>query len=292
VPTGTTFADAARDYLSDHASEWAAAERLRYARLIETRCDGIAAKPFASITPVDVAEMLRPFWTGSTGKPGSIVRSLVERILGAAAVRAELHDYANPAAWKAKQQHLLPKGDASEAHHASLPYAALPDLMRELAADGSPEKSRLLRFLILTAARYAEAAAATWGEIDMESMTWTIPAARMKGNKPHVVPLPPAVMALLGTPGTPDARIWTVNHLLTYLGTFGRVDDDGQPVTLHGMRSTFRDWAREVARAPDDVAELCLAHLNKNKVEAAYKRGKLNDERRALMQAYADFATA
>jgi integrase len=289
VSGGETFAHAAATYLKSMESEWVPSEQLRYARIVEDKCAPFAAMPFASITPVDVANLLRPFWKGSSAKPGSITRSLIERILGAAAVRAQLHDYANPASWKGKQQFLLPKGAASEEHHASLPYAALPKLMRELAADDG-EKSRAIRFLILTASRHSEAVHALWEEIDLESKVWTIPAERAKNGKAHRVPLALAAIALLGKPGDPDAHVWSANGLLAYLNGFGCVDDAGGAVTLHGFRSTFRDWAREVARAPDDVAELCLAHINKDKVEAAYKRGKLFDERRALMEAYAAFA--
>jgi integrase len=289
VPGGETFAQAAATYLKSMESEWVPSEQLRYARIVEDKCAPFAAMAFASITPVDVANLLRPFWKGSSAKPGSITRSLIERILGAAAVRAQLHDYANPASWKSRQQFLLPKGEASEEHHASLPYAALPKLMRELAADDG-EKSRAIRFLILTASRHSETVHALWEEIDLESKVWTIPAERAKNGKAHRVPLTPAAIALLGKPGDPDAHVWSANGLLGFLNGFGCVDDAGGAVTLHGFRSTFRDWAREFARAPDDVAELCLAHINKDKVEAAYKRGKLFDERRSLMEAYAAFA--
>jgi integrase len=288
VTAGTLFRTAAAKYLADHSGEWKPSEQVRYTRLIEKRCAPIADMPVTAITPQDIADMLRPFWTGPAKKPGSLVRSFCERILGAATIM--IPDYSNPAAW-AKQKHLLSTASREVEHHAALPWGQLPALWTELAADAS-EQSRALRFIILTAVRKEEALGAYWHEIDIAGRLWTIPGERMKGGKPHIVPLSEAAIDLLGKPGDGDTHMFSGNGLNRYLAGFGRLDpaQGNKPITIHGFRSTFRDWAADHG-FDDHVSEKALSHTDGNKVRAAYKRSELMAARRRLADAYSAFAT-
>jgi integrase len=180
---------------------------------------------------------------------------------------------------------------------AAMPYAELPAFMSELKA-GTPTVGRLaLQFLILTAARSGEVRGAKWEEIDLDKAQWNIPAARMKAGDAHSVPLAPAAVEALrqvreltkvrkeqpifpGLKGQPlsDATLAKVLRV-----------GGGGAYTVHGMRSAFRDWIAEQTTFPGDWAEAALAHTLPNKVEAAYKRTKFLDQRRKLMEAWADY---
>ncbi len=283
---GETFADAARQYLADHANEWAPVERVRRARLMAEPVAAIADKAVTEITPKMVADVLRPVWKGPGAKPGSLIRSLIERIIGAEIARKGL-TIANPALWST-QRHFLSNATVEVEHYAALPYAQLPAFLGETT-------DRLLRFIILTASRRGEVigdetgkSPMQWSEVDLEARTWTVPAERMKGGKPHMVPLSGAAIAFLGEPreigqvfaGTAKANAHRLQKLVEAHG-----------VTVHGFRSTFRDWAAERTDMPSEIAELCLAHTVGNRVERAYKRTNMLAKRRELMDQWAAFAT-
>lgn len=180
---------------------------------------------------------------------------------------------------------------------AAMPYAELPTLMATLRK-GDPSSGRLgLRFLILTAARSGEVRGATWSEIDFEKALWRIPAARMKVGDPHCVPLSEEAMEILRlvralTGDRADRPIFaglkgkamsnmTLGKALNVAG--------GGAFTVHGMRSAFRDWVAEMTSFPGAWAEAALAHTLSNKVEAAYLRTKFVEQRRTLMDAWADY---
>jgi integrase len=180
---------------------------------------------------------------------------------------------------------------------AAIPYAELPALMATLRS-GDPTAGRLgLQFLVLTAARSGEVRGATWSEIDLDRAQWNIPAARMKVGDPHCVPLPAAAMEILRlsrdlTGGKADGLIFvglkgkkmsdaTMSKALSAAG--------GGAFTVHGMRSAFRDWVAEQTTFPGEWAEAALAHTLPNKVEAAYRRTKFVEQRRGLMDAWADY---
>ncbi|WP_294212388.1 integrase arm-type DNA-binding domain-containing protein [uncultured Sphingomonas sp.] len=189
-----------------------------------------------------------------------------------------------------KQQ---PKKDG---HFAALPFTDAPALMSKLSS--SDTTGRLaLRFTILTAARSGETRGAVWGEIDLDEALWTIPAQRMKASRVHVVPLSAAAVAVLKIakgerevaatelvfPGNRQAKLsdMTLSKALKAATT--------TPATVHGFRSSFRDWAAETQPGVSDaVVEAALAHTNPNKVEAAYRRTNYLEQRRKLMQEWAD----
>ena len=168
--------------------------------------------------------------------------------------------------------------------------------MWQLLRDQTGVAACALRFLILTAARSGEVRGARWSEIDLAAAVWTVPAARMKASREHRVPLSAAAIALLAQ----AKRFAGGDDGLVFPGAIkGRVMTDvsiGRPLkllrpdaTVHGWRSTFRDWCAEVSGAPREVAEAALAHINANRVEAAYARTDFLERRRDLMAAWAKF---
>jgi integrase len=282
---GETFAEAAAKFLKAKAGSWKPSEQVRNARLLGKPVKAIADRPFTSIRPADVRDLLlqplkrnddaekglRTMWMGPSAKPGGLLRSLIEWTLDHAAVEAGMDDYSNPATLKGKLEHLLSTETAEVEHFEAMPYGEVGTFLRE-------RNDPVLTFLVLTASRLAEVTGMPASEV--EGDTWTIPGERYKTGKTHIVPLSPAAMACLPLPeGSPRAR----KHCL-------QKHMKGIEPTLHGFRSSFRDWARDVAKAPDDVAEMCLGHVVGSKVTRAYKRGDLLAERRALLDAWADYA--
>ena len=189
----------------------------------------------------------------------------------------------------------LPKQRERVKHHAALPHADLPAFMADLRARESMGRLAL-EALILTATRSGEVRLATWGELDLDAATWTIPADRMKAKREHVVPLSVPVVALLERmkehkrggsdfvfPGNVKGKPLSDMTLTKALRDMGLV------VTAHGFRSTFRDWAAETTNFPSDLAEAALAHVVADKTVAAYQRGTMLDKRRAMMAAWADY---
>lgn len=192
----------------------------------------------------------------------------------------------------------LPKQPKKGAHFAAMPYADLPDFMTLLRSEEATLGRLALQFAIFTAGRSGEVRGATWEEIDTQAATWLIPASRMKGGEAHTVPLSAEALAILdqvrtfrsGRKGEPvfpgfkgqplsDA---TLSKALRVAG--------GGIATVHGMRSAFRDWvAEKMPTVPGDVAEAALAHAIPNRVEAAYRRTKYLDQRRALMEKWAEY---
>jgi integrase len=179
-------------------------------------------------------------------------------------------------------------------HHAAMPYTAVGSFMSALRqrADGT---ARALEFAILTAARTGESLGATWDEIDLHNRVWTISPERMKAAKEHRVPLSSSAVTLLAAldadqrggflfPGAKRGRPLSKMAMPTLLRRMGHGD-----VTIHGFRSTFRDWAAELTTFPREVVEMALAHSIPSAVEAAYRRGDLFEKRRRLMQTWADY---
>lgn len=210
----------------------------------------------------------------------------------------------------------LPRQPKKDGHFAALPYEKLPGLVQTLGETESIGRLAL-QFLILTAARSGEVRGAEWSEIDMTAAVWTVPADRMKAGKQHLVPLSASALAILkrmadvasdelvfpgitgraadadslgkGRPGaltrTAGKRPMSDMTLTKVLRTAGAND-----ATVHGMRSSFRDWAAEQTSFPGEVVEAALAHTIGNKVEAAYRRTNYLEKRRGLMDAWAAFA--
>jgi integrase len=248
--------------------------------------------PVSAIDTGLVMRALEPMWT-ATPETASRVRGRIESVLD----WAKVHGYRsgeNPARWRGHLDKLLPKKAKVRKveHHAALPFAEIGAFMAELRTQEGTV-ARALEFAILTAARTNEVRGARWGEFDVEARTLTVPDGRMKAGKEHRVPLSGRAMAIVEAmsavrtgdlvfPGYHPEKPLSAGALLVHLmDTMGRGD-----LTVHGFRSTFRDWAAESTSFPSAVVEMALAHAVGNAVEAAYRRGDLFDKRRPLMDAW------
>jgi len=249
-------------------------------KVLEQRCDDLPGKP--------------TFWKGKN-ETASRVRGRIENILDWARVR-KYRTGENPARWRGNLEHSLPKRSKVQKveHHAALPYAQVGTFVQELRGREATA-ARALEFLILTAARTSEVTGARWREIDLAEKVWTVPANRIKGGKVHRVPLSERCLEILEglTQGKPDDCVFpsakpdlplSENAMLALLARMERDD-----LTAHGFRSTFRDWAAEQTNYPREVAEMALAHVVSDKVEAAYRRGDLFEKRARLMADWAKF---
>ena len=290
-----TFAGAAEEYIASHTAGWrnpksAAQWRSSLATYAIPRLGGMAV---AAVGVEDVLAVLKPIWS-SKPETARRIRGRIEAILDAAKARG-LRDGENPARWQGGLDHLLPSMTKVREvrHHEALPPAALPGVMAHLAGM-SGTAALAVRFIALTACRASEALGATWTEI--KGGVWIRPAARMKAGVAHRQPLSRQALAVLEEaarrregdllfPGAVAGKPVSLTSLMNALRAAGA----GQ-ATVHGLRTTFRTWAAEVDRAPREVAEMCLAHTVGTAVERAYARTDLIDQRRELLQRWADHA--
>lgn len=207
------------------------------------------------------------------------------------APRGGLRTGENPARWQGHLCHLLsPRQKLTHGHRKALPYVHAPAFVAELAnRDGHP--ARALMFTILMAAREGEVLGATWKEIDLERRVWTVPKERMKSNVEHTVPLSSAAVAVLGPAGPQDALLFpgARNAQLSNMAMDMLLRRMGKDVTVHGFRSTFRDWAGDRTEFPREIAEAALAHKVGDAVEQAYRRSTALERRRALMADWAEY---
>jgi integrase len=277
-----------------HRAQWSATlEAYAYPHM--------GALPVAEVETPHVLAVLEPIWR-TKPETATRVRGRIEVVLDYARVSGWRRGE-NPARWRGHLGKLLPARAkvAAVEHHAALPWAEVGAFMAELAKLGGVA-ALALRYAILTAARTGEVIGATWGEVDMQAGVWTIPAVRMKAKREHRVPLSAAAVAILAEaaklctsedPGAPVFRGGRGARGLSNMAllmTLRRMKRDN--MTAHGFRSTFRDWVAEHTAFPREVAEAALAHILKNKSEAAYQRGDMFHKRRAMMAAWATFCAA
>jgi integrase len=252
----------------------------------------IGSKPVHAVDQADILRVLGPIWMEKPETARRVRQRL--RTVFDWALAAGHREALNPVDGVDKG---LPRQRDRARHHAALPWQELPAFMQRLASlDGMGALA--LRFVILTAARSGEVRGATWEEIDLERAVWTVPARRMKMEREHRVPLSASAMEVLGhvrglTASVgglvfPSMRPNVPLSDMTLTAVLRRAD---VPVTVHGFRSTFRDWAEEAVSFPHEVKEAALAHTVKNKVEAAYRRTDLFAKRIELMNAWGSFAT-
>jgi integrase len=236
------------------------------------------------ITTAHVIKTLEPIWK-EIPETASRVRGRIERVLAWAAVRG-FRGGDNPARWRGHLAELFPKKGKMRTveHFAALPYSDLPTFLADLRNRDSVT-ARALEFLILTAARSGEVLGATRPEIDLTARTWTIPAKRMKAGKAHKVPLCDRAVAILSALPRSDGLVFP---LVNSGNAMRELLQEMRPdATVHGFRSSFRDWAAERTNYPNIVVEAALAHAIGDKVEAAYRRGDLFEKRRRLMSDWA-----
>jgi integrase len=284
-----TFEEAATTYFDAHQAKWRNAKHRN--QFISTLKEYVFPKlgklAVADIDIGSVLSVLEPIWPTKT-ETASRVRSRIEAVLDWAAVR-KLRTGDNPARWKGNLQHVLPARSrlAKPQHHAALPYAEIPHFMASLRKREGVA-ARALELTILPAARTGEVVGARWDEIDLTARTWTVPGNRMKAGREHRVPLSDeAVDILKALPREksnpyvfigPRAGGLSNMAMAAVLRRMDYVD-----ITVHGFRSTFRDWTAESTAFPNHVVEMALAHTVGNKVEAAYRRGDLFEKRRKLL---------
>jgi len=288
-----TFEQCANAYMAAHRQEWRSQQHAADwpSSLRKHIYAPLGKIDVRSIDTALVLKALQPIWSGIP-ETASRLRGRIETILDWASV-AGLRQGDNPARWQGHLEHLLAApGKRQVKHHPALPWAELPAFMAKLRATDSTV-ARAMEFLILTAARKGEARFATWAEIDLDAATWVIPGNRMKAGKEHRVPLSPRCLEILlkmkatamgehifpGRHGPLGESAF--EHLRRKLGL--------GDITLHGFRSSFRDWAAEQTAFAHDVVEQALAHSVGTAVERAYKRTDLFEKRRRLMEAWAKF---
>jgi integrase len=289
-----SFAEAVTEYWQAHCASWSNQKHAKEwrASLATHALPKIGALPVASIATPEVLAVLEPIWL-EIPETASRIRNRIEAVLDWAKVKT-YREGENPARWRGHLKHLLPARRKRQRvkHHAALPYADLPGFLRRLREPDDIE-ARALEFLILTAARANEVAAADWREIktDRNGWTWVVPPERIKARRPHRVALAAAARAILERtprerrhgpifPGVSGHMLWKRCRALT------------ETATVHGFRSSFRDWAAEQTNFPREVAELALAHRVADEVEAAYQRSDLLAKRRQLAEAWARYCTS
>lgn len=288
-----TFDKAAADFIAANSPAWRNAKHGDQWRntLATYASPVIGALPVSKIETAHVLRILSPIWTTKT-ETATRIRGRIEKVLDWAKVQG-YRTGDNPAAWRGHLSEVLPTPSkvADAGHHAALPWPEVGAFMVALrAAQGAG--ARAMELIILTATRTSEVLNAKWAEFDLDAGLWVIPKERMKSFKEHRVPLSAAALALLDKakaestggeyvfPGKKGAL--SNMACLQTLKRMGRAD-----LTVHGFRSTFRDWISEATSYPRDVAEMALAHAIEDKSEAAYRRGDLIEKRRALMSDWA-----
>jgi integrase len=248
----------------------------------------IGKRPIAQVTHDEIVTILRPIWL----KTPVMARRLLQRmrIILDIAISRGIREKANPCIGVVDD---LPKQNARVRHQPAMPYAQVPDFIRRLRASSATDVTKLaFEWQLLTATRPGETRLASWAEIDAEAREWLIPAERMKAKVEHIVPLSPRCVEILaelrpggllfpGKSGEPLSN-------MAFMQVLRRMGLDDR-ASAHGFRSSFRDWATEVAKVREVVAEAALAHTVPNKTEAAYRRATYFNERINLMAEWSSY---
>ncbi|MEG9525088.1 MAG: integrase arm-type DNA-binding domain-containing protein [Hyphomicrobiales bacterium] len=293
VAKAVTFRTCAEKYVEAHKAGWRnAIHAAQWPSSLENHVyPAIGDLPVQAIDTGLVMKVLEPIWT-TKPETATRVRARIEAVLDWATTRSYRRGE-NPARWKGHLQNLLPKRAKVKKvqHHPALPFAQMAAFMAGLRAQDTIP-ARALEFTILTAARSGEALGALWSEIDLDAGIWTVPAERMKAGIEHRVPLSAPALAILAQmrgrdetlvfPGSRSKRPLNDKAMRDVLVRLDRVG-----LTVHGFRSSFRDWAGDCTAYPRDLAEMALAHTVGDATERAYRRSDLFEKRRELMDAWA-----
>ncbi len=291
IPTFGVFAD---EYLATHRSKFRNEKHIaQWQMTLTTYCEPIRAKPVSAIDTEAVLKVLQPIWA-KIPETASRLRGRIENILDAAKAMG-YRQGENPAIWRGHLKTLLPaRQRLTRGHHAALPYDDLPALVTELRAKQAMA-ALVLELCILTATRSGEILNAEWPEFDLKKAIWTVPAIRMKTGHEHRIPLTARAVEILESlhkiphqthvfPGNAHGKPLSSMAMAMLLRRMGRTE-----ITVHGFRSSFRDWASEQTSFPHETCEHALAHRISDKAEAAYRRGDQFEKRRKLMDAWAAF---
>jgi integrase len=292
-----TVAKACEGYIRDNAAKWTSPVHARQWRqsLADYVIPTLGELLIADVEQAHIIAAFKPIWTTKTQTASRTLERL-KRVIDWSVAHGYRLPGVNPAVWKGGLDAALPSpaSIAKVKNHAAMPYAEVPAFASRLRLRND-SAARAIEFIILTASRANEAIEARWSEIDMAKALWTVPAERMKGRKPHVVPLPGRALEILRALPRDNSDVVfmspklagrsvsavSVRNLLAELA--------GKDVTLHGFRSSFRDWTGDCTSFPREVAEAALAHAIGDSTEAAYRRGSAIEKRRQLMEAWSGF---
>lgn len=293
----TTFGEFADGFVDAavKAGRWRGEKtEARWRNILENHAACLRPKAIEAIAVPDILEVLRPIW-GVRQETAEKTREAIERVLDAAKVEGHRAGD-NPARWKGVLEFALHKPNAltSKKHHSAMPHADVAHFIKRLREVATVE-ARALELCVLTATRSGEVRGAEWSEMDLQKKLWTIPAIRTKQGRTHRVPLSQQAVVLIKQmvkksvndfvfPSVRDGKVLADASLGSALKEAG-----GTGFTTHGFRSSFRDFATEVAHAPREIAEAALGHAVGDAVERSYARSDALDRRRLLMQAWADY---
>ncbi len=290
-----TFDECAAAYAKAHGPKWTAKHAMQWGVSLAKHASQVfGSLPVQAVDTALVIKALEKIWH-SRPETASRTRQRIEAVLDWATVRG-YRTGENPARWNGYLQKLLPSRREllPTEHFAALPYRNVPGLMATLR-EHSGVRERALEFLILTAARSAEARGARWEEFDTTAKIWTAPASRTKSGKPHRVPLSPRALAIIEEMRLVRRNEYvfpgTHRESLTEHPMRGLLKRWGFTTTVHGFRSSFRDWCREQTGYPREAAEQALAHTVGDQTERAYARGDMLEQRRRLMTAWAEYCS-
>lgn len=294
-----TFGECAKKYIDAHASSWKSA---RHKQQWEVTLDQyvnpiVGHMPVSAVEKPHVLAVLEPIWLTKT-ETARRVRGRIETVLDWAKAR-DYRGGENPARWRGHLDQLLPARAriAPVKNLTAMPYSGLPDFMSRLR-NQIGVNARALEFLILTAARTGDVIGATWSEIDFAERLWIVPGARVKSKKgtlrrDHVVPLCDRIIELLNGLPRDGEFIFIGAQAGKQMSPAVMIrltkEMTGGEVTVHGFRSSFRDWGAEQTNYPNEMLEMALAHTVSDKTEAAYRRGDMRAKRRALMDDWASY---
>jgi integrase len=293
IPTFGEFADEVVTSLSTGFRN--SKHRAQWRMTLTTYAAPLRGMPVDTITTDDVVEVLKPIWT-TKPETASRVRGRIEKVLDAAKAKG-FREGENPARWRGHLDHLLPKQNKlARGHHAAMPYADAPAFLASLR-DRDTLACAALEFCVLTAARSGEVLGMRWNEADLDNAIWSLPKERMKAGRPHRVPLPRRAVAILRKlertngngefvfPGHGPGK--QLSNMAMDM-VLRRMNID---VTVHGFRSSFRDWAGNETAFPREIVETALAHVIGDKAEQAYRRSDALERRRKLMEAWASYCS-
>jgi integrase len=295
--TKPTFGEFADEYVEAMRPSWRNAKHAaQWSMTLTEYAKPLRSLPIDAVTTEEILRTLRPIWR-RTPETAERLRGRIENVLSSAKAKG-LREGENPAAWKGHLDQLLPKRQRlTRGHHAALPFNDMAEFFGNLSAK-SATAARALQFLILTASRSGEVLGATWSEVDLDRGLWVVPASRMKAGKEHRVPLSEAALNVLRSIDVglqPDDHLFwgkSPDRPLSNMAMSMLLRRMVPNVTVHGFRSSFRDWSAEVSAFSHEVCEMALAHTIPNRAEAAYRRGDLLDKRRELMEAWALFCVS
>jgi integrase len=289
IPTFGEMADQVCEALSagfrneKHKAQWK--------MTLEVYAAPLRKLPVDTLGTDDVLAVLKPIWH-SKAETASRLRGRIEKVLDAAKAKG-LRQQENPARWRGHLDNLLPKpAKLTRGHHAAMPYEDVPAFIGRLRKREAMA-ALALEFCILTAARSGEVFGLQWTEVDFNKLVWIVPGERMKAGRPHRVPLTDRALAILKT-----VRALNADSKFAFCGQSADRPLSNMAMemmlrrmeitnaTVHGFRSSFRDWAGNVSHFPREIAEAALAHVVGDKSEQAYRRSDALEKRRELMRAW------